>query len=354
MTDRSIPALSAMGDVVTTAARPHEVGLEAALRRSEERLAAIVDSVDQMIWSARPDGFHDYYNARWYEFTGLTPGSTDGWNGMFHPEDQERARSRWRHSLSTGEPYHIEYRLRHHTGTYRWVIGRAQPVRDEVGHITRWYGTCTDVHDLKMAEEARDLIAQELAHRIKNTFALVSGLVAMSAREDPAAKPFADAVQARIMALSRAQEFVRPTGTSSGERGQPSLLGLIGVLLAPYRSEGQERVRVQGDDVAIGSDAATALSLILHELSTNAVKHGAFATAQGYVVVACERSDDAMTVTWHERGGVLVEAPSEHRGFGLGMSERVARMQLGADLVHAWDREGLVARIVMPVVRLAG
>jgi PAS domain S-box-containing protein len=117
---------------------------------------AIADSIDQMIWSTRADGFHDYYNRRWYEYTGVPEGSTDGdgWAGMFHPDDQERTWKVWRRSLATGDPYHIEYRLRHRSGAYRWVLGRAQPVRGADGEIVRWYGTCTDIHDLKLAEEA--------------------------------------------------------------------------------------------------------------------------------------------------------------------------------------------------------
>lgn len=128
---------------------------EEALRESEEKLRAITDSVDQMIWSTRPDGYHDYYNQRWYDFTGVAHGSTDGdrWNAMFHPDDRERAWATWRHSLATGERYHIEYRLRDRNGEYRWVLGRAQPVRDEQGRIIRWYGTCTDIHDIKEAED---------------------------------------------------------------------------------------------------------------------------------------------------------------------------------------------------------
>ncbi len=135
---------------------------EEGLRDSEAKFQAIADSIDQLIWSTRPDGFHDYYNARWYEYTGVPAGSTDGaaWNGMFHPDDQERAWETWRRCLATGEAYHIEYRLRHRSGQYRWVIGRALPVRDEAGRIVRWYGTCTDVHALKAAEAAlRDLNA---------------------------------------------------------------------------------------------------------------------------------------------------------------------------------------------------
>ena len=129
---------------------------EAQLRDSEAKFHAIADSVDQMIWSTRPDGFHDYYNLRWYEFTGMREGSTDGeaWNGMFHPDDQEQAWAVWHDSLATGESYEIEYRLRHHSGDYRWVLGRAQPVRAPDGAIQRWYGTCTDIDDEVRAREA--------------------------------------------------------------------------------------------------------------------------------------------------------------------------------------------------------
>jgi PAS domain S-box-containing protein len=130
---------------------------EAALRETEQKFEAITNSIDQMIWSTRADGYHDYYNDRWYEFTGMPAGSTDGeaWNGMFHPDDQERAWATWRNSLETGEPYHIEYRLRHHSGEYRWVLGRAQCVRDEKGRVARWFGTCTDIQEIV---EARDLL----------------------------------------------------------------------------------------------------------------------------------------------------------------------------------------------------
>lgn len=133
--------------------------VEAALRESEERFRAITNSVDQMIWSTRPDGFHDFYNQRWYDYTGVPVGSTDGegWNDMFHPDDQARAWEVWNKSLRTGETYHIEYRLRHHSGQYRWVLGRAQPVRNAEGVITRWFGTCTDIQDIV---DARDVLAR--------------------------------------------------------------------------------------------------------------------------------------------------------------------------------------------------
>ena len=142
---------------------------EAALRDSEERFRAITNSIDQMIWSTTPDGDHDYYNQRWYDFTGVPPGSTDGegWAGMFHPEDQDRAWSVWRHSLETGEPYHIEYRLRHRSGKYRWVLGRAQPVRNAHGAITRWFGSCTDIQDIVDAREVLARSREELEREVQ-------------------------------------------------------------------------------------------------------------------------------------------------------------------------------------------
>ena len=124
---------------------------ERSYAESERSFHVLADTMPQMVWSTRPDGFHDYYNARWYEFTGVPAGSTDGeaWNGMFHPDDQERAWGVWRKCLESGAPYEIEYRLRHHSGQYRWTLGRALPMRDANGAIVRWFGTCTDINDAK-------------------------------------------------------------------------------------------------------------------------------------------------------------------------------------------------------------
>ncbi|CAO4157187.1 Histidine kinase [Methylorubrum extorquens] len=133
--------------------------VEERLRESEATFQTIANSIDQMVWATRPDGYHDYYNQRWYDFTGVRAGSMDGedWDGIVHPDDRERTWELWKEALATGEPYRIEYRLRHHTGRYRWTLGRALPVRDEVGRITRWFGTCTDIQDIV---EARDVLAR--------------------------------------------------------------------------------------------------------------------------------------------------------------------------------------------------
>ena len=142
-----------------------------ALRASEQQWRQMADTMAHMIWVTRPDGYHEWYNRRWYEFTGVPEGSTDGeaWNGMFHPDDQERARARWRHSLDTGDYYEIEYRLRHHSGDYRWVLGRALPVRNDRGEIERWFGTCTDIHAMRLLIDEREHVLQsEQAARVES------------------------------------------------------------------------------------------------------------------------------------------------------------------------------------------
>jgi PAS domain S-box-containing protein len=127
-----------------------------ALAGSEAKFRAIAETMPQIVWSARPDGHHDYFNRRWYEFTGATPEQSlgAGWNPTLHPDDRERSWQAWQHALATGEPYQIEYRFRSGEGSYRWFIGRALPIRSEAGHIERWFGTCTDIHDLKEAQGA--------------------------------------------------------------------------------------------------------------------------------------------------------------------------------------------------------
>lgn len=138
---------------------------EAALRESEARFDTIVNSVDHMIWSCLPDGTHDYFNDRWYEFTGVERGgrgSAPG-DGLIHPEDEAGAIEAITAALATGDPFEREYRVRRHDGAYRWVQARAQPVVGDDGGISRWYGSWTDIHEDVLAQEAED--AQNQAER---------------------------------------------------------------------------------------------------------------------------------------------------------------------------------------------
>ena len=154
-----------MRSTTSTQAFPEiSVARRGALQDAGAAFHGLADTMPQMIWSTLPDGDHDYYNAQWYRFTGVPEGSTDGesWAGMFHPDDQPEAWRRWNHSLATGDPYEVEYRLRRHDGIYRWVLGRALPIRDGAGRIERWIGTCTDIQDAKESAEQNEILSREL------------------------------------------------------------------------------------------------------------------------------------------------------------------------------------------------
>ena len=326
-----------------------------ALEESDLRFRTLADTMPQMVWSTLPDGFHDYYNARWYEFTGAPAGTTDGegWNDMFHPDDQDRAWSVWRQSLETGEPYNIEYRLRHFDGTYRWVLGRALPIRDEAGAILRWFGTCTDIHEQKLAYEEREVISQELSHRIKNIFAVISGLISFAARGKPEFAGVATDLRHRINALGRAHDFVRPHSNASRPTArQDSLHGLLAELFEPYQQSGDTRLSVSGDDVSIDDRSATPIALLFHELATNATKYGALASEAGAVEVAVAVGEDTVVITWHERGGPSVTAPAGSGGFGSQLIELSAVRQLGGTVARDWRPEGLVMEIAVPAAAL--
>ena len=327
-----------------------------ALSDSEQRFRTLADTMPQMVWSTLPDGYHDYYNARWYEFTGAPAGTTDGegWNDMFHPDDQARAWEVWRQSLTTGAPYQIEYRLRHFDGTYRWVLGRALPVRDDEGRITRWFGTCTDIHEQKLAMEEREVISQELSHRIKNIFAVVTGLIQFAAKADPAIAPVAADLRQRITALGRAHDFVRPHSPNSRPGPeQDSLHGLLAQLFAPYEGTPGERVRISGSDLRIDDRAATPLALLFHELATNATKYGALSTADGHVdLVIASRGDEAI-LHWRESGGPRVVAPTAQPGFGTQLMELSAVRQLGGQVDRSWREDGLDLIVTVPLPSLS-
>ena len=138
---------------------------EEALRESTEHAHSILDSIPHIIWASGPDGRLDYISNQWR--VGV-PGYAeslldDGWLGTVHRDDRARADRTWRHSLATGDPYELEVRVRTSSGGFKWVLIRAVPSRDEEGRISRWYGTCTDIH--RQVESQRALEASEALNR---------------------------------------------------------------------------------------------------------------------------------------------------------------------------------------------
>ena len=168
-------------------ARRHHVELE--LRQSEARLRVLAEAVPQIVWVTDAEGYHEYYNRKWYQYTGLPESEnlSESWNLLIHPDDQPLAEQRWRDCISTGADYEIEYRIRERGGEYRWFLVRALPERTSDGAIARWFGTCTDVHDGKLAveqvREARQFLESTINALTKHLAVLDSNGIILQVNE---------------------------------------------------------------------------------------------------------------------------------------------------------------------------
>ena len=142
---------------------------ELALQESETKFRTLSELVPQMVWACTPDGLNVYFNQRWVEYTGLTLEESygRGWNTPFHQDDKQAAWDAWNRAVATGDTYHIESRLRAADGSYRWFLMRGVPLRDASGTIVKWFGTCTDIDDLRDAQGKLARINQELEQRVQ-------------------------------------------------------------------------------------------------------------------------------------------------------------------------------------------
>ncbi len=321
---------------------------EETVAAHEDYLQRMIDSVPGIAWSADAKGNFEQINVQWGELTGLPrPATVADWRAAVHPDDWEEASKAFLSSLENGQPFEYEWRLKLSDGEYRWMLSRAvrAPVGKDAG---RWFGTVIDVDRQHRLSESRDLLANELSHRIKNIFAVVSGLVAIRARGKPEVAEFASELSEAIRALNTAHSYVRP----GQERRAGTLSGLLADLLAPYGSSEEQRFTVTGPGIAIGPRAATPLALIFHELATNSAKYGALSCPDGHVKVtvedACE-GDGEICVSWEESARSCdVPEEDDHEGFGSRLLRMAVEGQLGGTFERSFSADGLDIRIVFP------
>jgi len=191
---------------------------ERARQESETAFRLLADSVPQLVWMCRPDGLNIYFNQRWVEYTGLTLEECygRGWDTPFHPEDKQPAWDAWNRAVATGGDYRIECRLRAADGCYRWFLIKGVPLRDSRGAILKWFGTCTDIDDLKRAEQEVRSLNTELEQRVSERTAAVQRQAALIAAINAAQSEFISSASGRISFDSVLEKLLRLTDSEYG------------------------------------------------------------------------------------------------------------------------------------------
>jgi PAS domain S-box-containing protein len=323
-----------------------------ALRASEERFRYLANAIPDMVWTADPDGCITFANDRWFEFCGIDPEqSARDWPELvLHPDDRERCLAEWTRALGEGTEYEIEVRSRRHDGEYRWFLTRASPIRDGAGRITAWFGSTTDIHDRKQAEERQRILAAELSHRVKNLLTVIGVLAERTGDRATSVEQFLRAFRGRIQALNSAQAAL-----IAGDWQRASLAALVHAALEPYLVEGG-RVHLDIEDLPIRSEIALTLTLALHELATNAAKYGALSSASGCVRLSARiepaETGDQLVLVWEEEGGPPVQPPTT-AGFGTTMLGKAIEYQHQGRSELIWRDAGLVYRLSLPLADIA-
>ena len=306
---------------------------EAALRESERRFAALVRASSDVLYRMSPD---------WAEMRQLSGGGfiadadapTRDWlEDYIHPDDQPTVRAAIDDAIRRGGVFDMEHRVRQPDGGFGWTLSRAVPILGADGGVEEWFGAASDVTGRKQAEERRGLLVNELNHRVKNTLAVVQSLALQTARGAADLASFSAAFQARLIALARAHDLL----TRTDWEGAP----LAEVARTALESSG-DRVSLsacRSPDAPLAPAQALALAMALHELATNALKHGALSIPGGRVTVSCGTcpGDGVPFVEWTEQGGPPVPGTPARRGFGL----RLLAAQAGVAADLRFEPEGV-------------
>jgi PAS domain S-box-containing protein len=338
-----------------------QVDLSEPKRANEvaHRLATIIASSDDAIISKDLNGVIQSWNEGATRIFGYTAEEAVGRPvTMLIPEDRHDEEPEILARLRRGERIeHYETVRRRKDGELIDIALSVSPVRNYRGEIVGAAKIARDITERRRAAEQQQLLLREMDHRVKNLFALVGGLVSLSARSASTPDELAAAVRERLAALGLAHSLTLRGPDTTSQGTQPSMLrALIGAITSPYdvpTSDDRSRVRITGTDVEVSPAAVTNVALLLHEFTTNAAKYGALSTPSGYVEVECAEDGQLVELVWRERDGPAILGVPTTEGFGTRMAQMTVENQFRGAISREWNPEGLTLRLSIPRERLA-
>lgn len=330
--------------------------IEGALRESEGRFRQLTEAVREVFWlvdwqARRTLHLSSAFETTWGISRSEVYADPMAWTRIIHEDDRARVVEAFQKNAPTGK-FDIEYRLVRTDGSLRWIHDRAFPILNDRGEVWRIAGVAEDITDRKMAEHRQSLLMQELDHRVKNNLAAALSLADMTARHSDTLEEFQEVFTGRLAALARMHALLAVTRWHGVRMGE-----LVRRTLEPFLGRGGGNVTIDGPEGMLTSQVASPMCMALHELTTNAAKHGALGTAGGSVDVRWEMDGpiDAprkVRLWWTERGGPPVSPPTQN-GFGTTLIKGAIEYQLDGRVEMRYEPEGFSCVLEVDFARTA-
>jgi PAS domain S-box-containing protein len=298
----------------------------------------IANAVPGLCFIADAAGANIFANAAYQAFTGLCAEELcgDGWLAAVPREDRQRRLARWKRAVRERTTYDKEMRLLRRDGVARWHRWRCSPTFDDRGEVVRWVGIAFDVHESREAEARRETLISELRHRDKNLLTVVQAIADMTSRSARDPDHFVEAFSGRLAAIARVNDAVIETKWSDLD-----LSRIIAEEISPFGEEMAARCHPRGPHIGLPSGKGLSVVLVLHELMTNAVKHGALSVPAGHVFICWNLADGLVKVRWQEFWGPPVVDKPRDGGFGRRLIEVVTARDLAKPAIYEFKPSGV-------------
>lgn len=351
-----------------------QVKARKVIEESSSEFRQMADSIIQMVWVTDANGMHEYYNKRWYDFTGSDFESSkgEGWDQMFHPDDREAAWKKWKNSLETGEAYEIEYRLRNFSGEYIWVLGRAAPFYNSEGKLIKWFGTCTNINEQKLLQQQKDDFISIASHELKTPVTTLKASIQLLNRlmDDSTSKAKTllerssktiDKVGSLIDDLLNASKFNH--GQLHLKKTLFNISELIEECSEPVRLEEKYSIEIIGESgLEIFADRDR-IGQVISNFINNAIK---YAPSSYNIEVNVERLEDEVKISIKDNGSGIApdkiphlfdryyradSSGSQYSGLGLGLyiCAEIIKKHDGKIGVHSELGEGSSFWFTLPI-----
>jgi PAS domain S-box-containing protein len=316
----------------------------ARLLESEQQLRLATEAAEIGLWDV--DNVTDtlFWPPRVKAMFGISPdvavSLADFYAGL-HPDDKEATSAAYAAACDPQNRalYDVEYRaVGKEDGVVRWVAAKGRAVFDDDGKCVRVIGTAIDISKRKEAEERQVLLSREVDHRARNALAVIQSIIRLTHAKT--VDDYVQAIEGRIKALARAHTLLSDSRWHGAD-----LATLVTEELAPYRAG--DKITIRGPDISLQPATAQGLALAVHELATNAAKHGALSSPNGKITLDWHLRGDSLTLNWAENGGPVIAEPSS-RSFGLKVIVASIEQQLSGKTAFDWDPDGLRCEFSIP------